>query len=145
MIRTEINRYLLERLDGELDEHPSEFVEALEKAKSKALIREYDHILCPDAKTLNRFIANKFHMLGNQPYRAAACFEALPHWFRFLESAELADAETCRKATGEIAAEVWPPLEELVLRLCKDGKHMAATVRAAWGNAISEQNSYNFV
>lgn len=50
------------------------------------------HPLCPDADTLERYLAKLLHFANPHPYRAAVLFELTPAWLRFLESNRLIDA-----------------------------------------------------
>jgi Fic/DOC family N-terminal len=61
-----------------------------------------EHLLCPDRATRDRFLAQLLGFINPQWYKAAAMFELLPAWLRFLESRRLIDAEQHMKTYQEI-------------------------------------------
>ena len=86
--RDQIQRYILKRHAGELND-----ANGRRGARPKARASAPVHPLCPDHDTMDRFLARLLSFLSSQPYRAAALFEMLPAWLRFLEARELIDAD----------------------------------------------------
>ncbi len=60
------------------------------------------HPLCPERITLDVYLAEMMGFLSERYYPAAAMFQALPAWLRFLESLHLIDADTSEKAMAEL-------------------------------------------
>ena len=60
------------------------------------------HPLCPERVTLDVFLAGLMGFLNALYYPAAAVFQAMPAWLRFLESRRLIDAELRRKVASEL-------------------------------------------
>ncbi len=83
MAHDELSRYLAQRREGELD--------------------EFQHPLCPDAKTLDQFLTQLVGFLSFQYYEAFALFELVPVWLRFLAKYELLDEETRQKTVQELS------------------------------------------
>jgi len=104
--RSEISRYIRARHDGDLDDQRSMF-ERMSHPKKKipAAVDSPDyHILCPDLKTLDCFLAGNLDFMSPQPYKVAALFELIPLWLAFLESRGLLSAERRRQAMEELAS-----------------------------------------
>jgi len=106
--RDQIQRYIVKRRAGELND-ASGRVGARPKARASAPV----HLLCPDRDTLDRFLIGLLNFLGSQPYRAAALFEMLPAWLRFLEARELIDADQRVRTLRELDGMV-PDLIEIL-------------------------------
>jgi hypothetical protein len=58
--------------------------------------------LCPERTSLDRFLATRLNLLDGRPYHAAAMFEAVPAWLRFLETRGLVSAERRRQAVDQL-------------------------------------------
>lgn len=63
----------------------------------------YEHMLVPDRERLDRFLAGLLDSLNPHHYRAAAVFEIIPPWLRFLEARGLIDAEARARALSDLA------------------------------------------
>jgi hypothetical protein len=83
----EIVDYLIERYDGELS------MKGTVQKKGRKLTAS--HALCPDADTLDCFLARKTSIFSRRTYTIGAILELVPAWLRFLESRGL--LEDCRK------------------------------------------------
>ena len=104
--RHEIGRYIRARHDGDLDDRRSMFERMSDpRKKIPAAVDSADyHILCPDRKTLDCFLARNLDFMCPQPYRAAALFELTPLWLAFLESRGLLGAERRRQTMEELTS-----------------------------------------
>jgi hypothetical protein len=108
LARKHIQRYILERHAGELGPKESMLESRLrsrvsnkkEKRKPKPPIS--DHLLCPDRETLDRYLAGLPNLINPQNYKAAATFELVPAWMRFLESRQLIDSQQRVKTLTEL-------------------------------------------
>jgi hypothetical protein len=94
--RHRIVRFILRRHAGEL-EYEESMLEAMQrsqerKPKPKPKFRPFEHLLCPDYQRLDRFLGGLLDFINPQHYEAAATFELMPAWLRFLESRHLIDA-----------------------------------------------------
>ena len=96
----ELSRYFALRRQGELaDEEP----EYGRRRQRKIRKQSTSHPFCPDAKTLDHYLAQ--HLLGFlsfQYYEAAALFELIPVWLRFLTKYNLLDEKTRQQTLKEL-------------------------------------------
>lgn len=99
--RRDLHRYLLERLDGKL-EYKESMMASMQReldhqqGRRRQPIRKfksYEHALVPDAERLEHYLAGLLGMTNQLYHRAAALFEIIPPWLRFLEARRLIDAE----------------------------------------------------
>ncbi len=91
--RNRLVTYLLERADGDLEPKPSmmeAFMGGKKWRKPKAK-QPPPHMLCPDRESSDRFLARTLDFINPQTFKAAAFFELIPDWLRFLESRALID------------------------------------------------------
>jgi hypothetical protein len=105
--RAQIVKYILERHAGELMEEPDEDEDYdrdpfSRRRKSRRRPPRPEHLLCPDRGTLDRFLVNLLNLFSWQTYKAAAIFELLPAWLRFLESRGLIDPQQHAKTLHEL-------------------------------------------
>lgn len=92
MARDEISNYISRRHAGELDEEDFDY-EFGRRPKRKRRKKTY-YALRPDAKTLDRYMAQLMGFMSFRHYEAYALFELLPVWLRFLTKYELLDKES---------------------------------------------------
>jgi hypothetical protein len=87
------------------------------------------HPLCPERVTLDVFLAGMFGAFVVLNHTAAAVFELVPAWLRFLELKGLIDAERRRQTVEELR-----PLHAQLLRLWATFSEDPALYRAiqAW-------------
>ena len=78
----EIGRYIFGRHSGELDEHEDDSVYG--RAPRRKSRPKTCYVLRPDAKTLDRHMAELMGFLSFRHYEAFTLFELLPAWLRFL-------------------------------------------------------------
>lgn len=103
--REHIERYILEHHAGELKPRESMLDAAMrsKKRKHKPKPREPKHVLCPDRLTLNHFLSNLLNLISLQYFKAAATFELVPAWLRFLESRKLIDGQQHEETLRDLA------------------------------------------
>jgi len=70
------------------------------------------HPLCPERVTLEVHLVRMMGMMNGLYHSAAALFQVMPGWLRFLESRRLIDADTRRKVTADLL-----PLHATLLRI----------------------------
>lgn len=103
MARDELGRYLTLDSKGELGK-PSQGrgkrQKRSRKQKSKRPISQ--HPLCPNAKILDRYLAQLVGFLSFQYFEAFALFELIPAWLWFLTKYNLLDGETRLKVLQEL-------------------------------------------
>jgi hypothetical protein len=116
LVRPHLPRYLLDRHSGVL--HPREPLGDLMRQGVPPPVNRLqpqppEHILCPDRETFKRYL-ERLLVAGNpQPYRAAALFELMPAWLRYLAQNELLDAQQQQRSLREVEAlrdsmiEIW--------------------------------------
>ena len=100
MARDKLSRYFALRRQGELeDEEPGYGRRPRRKTRKRSTV----HPLCPDAKTLDHYLAQYlFGFLSFQYYEAAALFELIPVWLRFLTKYNLLDEKARQKTIKEL-------------------------------------------
>ena len=103
LARGNLLEYILERHDGELEPDDSPFGgrKPSDKRKPKTSSARRS-LLCPDRGTLDRFLVRFLSFFSFQRYPAAATFELVPAWLRFLESRGLIDAEQRTQTLSEL-------------------------------------------
>jgi hypothetical protein len=111
LAREQVVRYILARFDGKLQPGQSLLGQVLhpKPAKAKPGPRPPVHPLCPDRDTLDRHLVHLLGFFNPQYYKAAALFESIPDWLRFLESRGLIDAkqrETTLRDVSGLAADL---------------------------------------
>lgn len=90
LARNCINEYILQRVDGDLDEYESLLDAAMQgrnkpKLKRRFVPRKPEHVLMPDYATLDHYVAKLLNFINPQHYKAAAIVEMTPHWLDFLQ------------------------------------------------------------
>ncbi len=95
LVRTEMKNYIIARVQGELEESQS-FSESGKPAIKQRT--SFDHVLCPDKITFERFLGKLLGFMGNKTYRALVCYEAIPAWLRFLQAKSLIDNKQYEKS-----------------------------------------------
>jgi hypothetical protein len=102
--RARIVDYLLKRYSGELEPRRGgpKVASGRRKRGEKREPPGAYHPLCPDPVTLDAFLAPLIGVVYLGDYKAAAAFELIPAWLRFLESRRLIDGEQHAKTLSEI-------------------------------------------
>lgn len=112
LVRQELYRYFLRRHGGDLDPRPSMLEQTLHPKRKLPKPPRPAHPLCPERVTLDVHLAAMMSMMNGLYHSAAALFQAMPAWLRFLESRRLIDAGTRRKVAEELL-----PLHATLLRI----------------------------
>src|SRR5438874_2459653 len=94
----------MRRHEGDLDPRPSMLEQALHPKRKLPKPPGSVHPLCPERVTLDVHLAGMMGMMNELYHSAAALFQAMPAWLRFLESRRLIDAGT----RGKVAEELLP-------------------------------------
>ena len=102
LARDQIQQYILERYAGKLSGNDDRW--ETRKTGRKARSLSPVHLLCPDRDTLNRYLVGLLRFFSSKPYRAAALFEMLPAWLRFLEARELIDTGQRDRTLHELSS-----------------------------------------
>jgi SEC-C motif len=114
LVREELYRYFLRRHEGDLDPRPSMLELAMKPGLKLPKPPRPAHPLCPERITLDVHLARLMSMMNGLYHTAAALFQAMPAWLRFLESRRLIDAGTRTKVAAELL-----PLHATMLRIWK--------------------------
>jgi hypothetical protein len=125
--REQIVNYAIKRLAGELEPRLSMLEAAFNKPKPKTRPPEFYmrgdensvNWLCPDRETFDHFLSRLFDFFNPQPYKAAATFEILPFWLRFLETRQLLSASLHEKTLHDLSKLV-AHLRELFRKMSAD-------------------------
>ncbi len=126
LTRHELYRYFLQRHHGELDPQPS-MLERMRNPRMKLPPPPRPgHPLCPERVTLDVFLAGFVGPLNGLYHRAAAVFEILPAWLRFLEVKGLIDADRRARTVAELR-----PMHATVLTMWEKFRDDPALFRAA--------------
>ena len=115
LVRHDLGSYFLRRHRGELDPRPSMLEEVLHPEKKLPKPPRPTHPLCPERVTLDVFLGGLMGIFNPRFYTAAAVFQAIPAWLRFLESRKLIDADVRRKVADELL-----PLHATLSRIWQD-------------------------
>jgi hypothetical protein len=111
-VSPELYRYFLRRHKGDLDPRPSMLEQSMNPKLKLPKPPKPAHPLCPEQVTLDVHLAGMMGMMSGRYYAAAALFQAMPAWLRFLESRRLIDAATSKKVAAELV-----PLHASLLRI----------------------------
>jgi hypothetical protein len=112
LVRQELYRYFVRRNAGDLDPRPSMLETAMHPNRKLPKPPRPAHPLCPERVTLDVHLGVLMGLMNGLYYPAAALFQAIPAWLRFLESQRLIDAGTSRKVAAELL-----PLRASLLRI----------------------------
>ncbi len=100
MAREELSRYFALRRQGELENTEPEYGR---RPKRKTRKHPTSHPFCPDAKTLDYYLAQYLlGFLSFRYYEAVALFELVPVWLRFLTKYDLLDEKTRQHTIQEL-------------------------------------------
>ncbi len=102
LVRQELYRYFLRRHEGDLDPRPSMLEQVMHPNRKLPKPPRPAHPLCPERVTLDVHLAGMMGMMSGRYHSAAALFQAMPAWLRFLESLRLIDAATSTKVVAEL-------------------------------------------
>jgi hypothetical protein len=103
LVRQELDRYFARRNDGDLDPRPSMLEQALHPNRKLPKPPRPAHPLCPERVTLEIHLCGLMSLMNGLYHSAAALFQAMPAWLRFLESRRLIDASTTSRVAAELA------------------------------------------
>jgi SEC-C motif len=112
LVRHELFLYFVRRHKGDLDPRPN----MLERARNPNIKLPKPprpaHPLCPERVTLEAHVAGLMDVMNVLYHPAAALFQAMPAWLRFLESRGVIDAATSKKVLDLLR-----PLHSTLLRI----------------------------
>ena len=114
LIQKELFRYFSERHEGNLDPKPSMLEQAIHPKKKLPPPPRPSHPLCPERVTFEVCLARLVGFMNSLHHIAAALFEIVPAWLRFLESRRLIDNQQHAKTLEELR-----PLHSDLLKLMK--------------------------
>ena len=112
LVREELYQYFLRRNEGDLDPRPSMLEQAMHPKLKLPKPPRPAHPLCPERVTLEVHLAGMMGFMNGRYHSAAALFQAMPAWLRFLESRRLIDAASSKKVAAELL-----PLHASLMRL----------------------------
>ena len=115
LVSQELYRYFLRRNEGDLDPHPSMLEQAMNPKLKLPKPPRPAHPLCPERVTFEAHLAGLMGWMSGMYHTAAALFQAIPAWLRFLESRRLIDAETGKKVIKQLV-----PLHTTLLRFWQE-------------------------
>ena len=113
LARQNIVGYLLQRLAGNLDSQKKP-LSRHKRQEPKRKLRVPEHVLVPDRVTLDRFLASLMNLFHLHRYAAAATFELVPVWLRFLQTRGLIEEsqrESTLKELSHLHTDVLPLFE----------------------------------
>ncbi len=102
LVRRELYLYFVRRDAGDLDPQPSLLEQAMHPNRKLPKPPRPAHPLCPERVTLEVHLARMMDMMSARYHTAAALFQAIPAWLRFLESHRLIDSGTSKKVMAEL-------------------------------------------
>jgi hypothetical protein len=127
LVRENIHQYILDRLAGTIKPHEPMFVPPNQRQSQKQppvpSPSQIEHILCPDAGTIELFAMRFFSFIKAEYHKVAALFEVLPAWLRFLETMQLVDTEQHARTAQNLRSKVvatmhaWENSDDTTLRV----------------------------
>lgn len=102
LVRHELFRYFVRRNEGDLNPRLSMLELATQPNRKLPKPPRPVHPLCPERVTLEIHLATMMRPMSGQHHSAAALFQAMPAWLRFLESRRLIDAGAHKKVLAEL-------------------------------------------
>jgi hypothetical protein len=114
LIRHALHSYFIERHRGDLNPRLSMLDQAIHP-KKKLPPPKPSHALCPERITFDVCIGQLFGFMSAQHLKAAALFEVIPAWLRFLQSKNLIDDAQRDRTLEELR-----PLHADLLKLMED-------------------------
>jgi hypothetical protein len=114
-IRHALHGYFIERHRGDLNPRLSMLDQALHPKKKLPPPPKPSHPLCPERVTFEICLAQRFGFMAAQHHKAAALFEVIPAWLRFLQSKKLIDDEQRARTLEELR-----PLHASVLKVMEN-------------------------
>ena len=133
LVRHELYCYFLRRNEGGLDPRPGMLELAMNPNKKLPKPPRPAHPLCPERVTLEVHLAGLMGPLNGLYYPAAALFQVIPAWLRFLESRQLIDADTAKKVAAQLL-----PLHATLLEIWEQHTEDPALYRQGQTPPISE-------
>ncbi|MGC8640344.1 MAG: hypothetical protein ACP5XB_10770 [Isosphaeraceae bacterium] len=112
LVSQELTRYFTRRRAGNLDPRPSMLEQMMHPDRKLPKPRDPTHPLCPDRVTLDVHLGSLMGMMSGRYHAAAALFQAMPAWLRFLESRRLINADISKKVRTQLL-----PIHEQLLGL----------------------------
>jgi len=91
LVRSDLTKYIQQRNEGKLVDRGSMADRMLNPKWREPTQKMPEDMLCPDAETLDVFLNKMLNFMNPQHYKAAAIFELLPAWLRFLFRQNLID------------------------------------------------------
>ena len=128
LIRHDLHRYFIERHHGDLNPRLSMLDQTLNPKKKLPPTPKPSHPLCPDRVTFEVFLAEMFGFLSAQQHKAAALFELIPAWLRFLQSKKLIDDAQRARTLAELC-----PLHTSFLKIMEGYKEDPTLYRSLKG------------
>jgi hypothetical protein len=134
--RHDLYRFILERHEGKL-EYRESMLESMQRDLNRQRerrtarqrnFRPYENVLVPDSERLEHYLAGLLGMMNQLNHRAAALFEIIPSWLRFLEMRGLINTTTRVQTLDEMA-----PLAESLRRILASCPDDPAPLRALKG------------
>jgi len=116
LARGEIYSFISERYAGELEYAESMLDSMLRSSGQKRPpiknYKSYEHLLCPDYERMDHYLGRMLNMLGYRPHNAAALWELIPAWMRFLQTEGLIDADLRKRTLNNLK-----PLADVLLKI----------------------------
>jgi hypothetical protein len=120
MVGEQLSRYFTLRHEGELEEVEDDYGRSPQRRRQRKPKKDgSQHPLCPDARTLDRFMAQSMGFLSFHHYEMSALFELIPTWLRFLRKYDLLEAET-QQQTVQALSYLKGPLSEIAGKQISD-------------------------
>jgi hypothetical protein len=102
LIRQALHGYFIERHRGQLDPRLSMLDQALHPTRKPPRPPKPSHPLCPEPVTFEACLAQRLDFMSAQYHNAAALFEVIPAWLRFLQSKQLIDDKQHARTLEEL-------------------------------------------
>jgi hypothetical protein len=104
------------------------------KGKHKPAASTASDLLCPDRKSLDRYVAQKLNFISSQVIEAAVTLEGVPAWLHFLYDQGVITAERRKDALADLGMLV-RQAEPIWAKYPSDPA-LGPNIRAAWERAV---------
>ncbi len=101
MVRDNLADYVMRRYEGQLDNSDPGYGRKRKQSKRKTKTSSQNPF-CPDAKTLDMYMAQIMGFMSFRFYEAFALYELIPTWLRFLTQYNLLTEETRQQTLAQL-------------------------------------------
>ncbi|KPA08818.1 SEC-C motif domain protein [Candidatus Magnetomorum sp. HK-1] len=134
----EIKSYIVSRAEGVFEEKGYLIKRMLSsKSKKQKRVFFFEHILCPDKDTTDKFISNTLTIWSLRLFSGIVFYETIPAWLRFIESKGLID-DQIRQNTLISIYELFGYFKRIIEKKCKDSTYFVQQIEKAYNFRVEK-------